>query len=74
MVTKRIPAGYRPIGGLYLPHHYDMAVREARRARQVYGDSYVVRAVRSGKTLVGYQLYWKPAVMDSVRIASGRKQ
>jgi len=52
-----IPKGYRPIGIRYSSKAE--AAKEAKRAKKVYGDSYIVRPVKSGKQILYYQIYWK---------------
>jgi len=54
-----IPAGYKPIGRQYLPNEYAWAVADAKKARKLYGDSFIVRPVKSGKNVLYYQHYWK---------------
>lgn len=54
-----IPKGYRPIGRKYMPDEFGKAKADAKKASKMYGDSYIVRPVKSGKNILYYQTYWK---------------
>jgi len=54
-----IPAGYKPIGPKYSARERSRAIKEAKWSKKHYGDSYIVRPIKAGKTIVGYQIYWK---------------
>lgn len=52
-----VPEGYHPIGIRY--KNKKDADREAKRARKVYGDSYIVRHIKIGKLIRYYRIYRK---------------
>jgi len=54
-----VPKGYRPIGRKYMPSELGKAKADAKKASRMYGDSYIVKPVKSGKTTLYYQTYWK---------------
>lgn len=51
--------GYRPIGPRYQPNDLAKARADAKKATKMYGDSYIVRPVKSGNTILYYQTYWR---------------
>ena len=53
------PAGYKPIGPQYGVGQKNMAMRAAKQAHKTYGDLYIVRPIKAGKYIIGYQMYWK---------------